>query len=400
MAAAPPPGTDLCQAASGSPPDTLTQSNFVDPPSLSTTNIAVSSVLLFFTYLFVVGRFYTNKYKLKWSDYFTLIGLIFHSANAGVIFSMTRYNRHQWDIPVCWYNAAYLQRLFTQILTFGMTQLFAKAAILLLYLEIFSVKQAMRVAIYAGLAFTTCLYLTFIPMAAYFNAPRAGQPWMSILAGNNSVYLLPWGVSIGIGSVLIDLYIFVLPLPVVSRLTLSKSKRLQLLAVFGIAFLGVIASIVGLVYRIRLLRGSDDSTWNEASVQISNTAENSVTLIVGSAPAFASFFKTHIAESAIWTSFGSMFRTKSDKSGKSGSSFSRPSKAIASPRNQSSSQLKMDLELRDARLFSSTATAQYDRLDDTPDGRVAVDPGKAGVAKTVTVMQFRKERDGSTDQLV
>ncbi|KAI0843807.1 hypothetical protein F5Y00DRAFT_250189 [Daldinia vernicosa] len=143
-----PPGIDLCSIPMSPLPDGQTEPNFVNPSSLQKTTIAVFIVLLMLTYTFVLARTWANRQKLQLSDYFTLAALLLHSSNIGIIISLSKYNRHQWDIPLCWYyRPDYLKKLYTQQITFGMTLVFSKAAILLLYLQIFGVKSYMRVAV-------------------------------------------------------------------------------------------------------------------------------------------------------------------------------------------------------------------------------------------------------------
>lgn len=106
---------------------------------------------------------------------------------------MGRYNHHQWDIPACWFGATYLKLLYAQVMTFGMTLLFSRAAILLLYLEIFGVEIGFRVAVYIGLTFNALLCLIFCPMASYYNAPHAGKSWESLFDGHGEESLMPMG---------------------------------------------------------------------------------------------------------------------------------------------------------------------------------------------------------------
>lgn len=351
-----PPGVDLCSVPAAALPEGQTVPNFDDPVSLQTTSIGVSSVLLAFTYLFAAARIWGNKGKLRWSDYLSIIGVIMHTGNVGVILSLGRYNRHQWDIPACWFDATYLKKLYAQVITFGMALLFSKAAILVLYLEIFGIKTGFRIAVYIGLIFNTLMCLTFIPMGSYFNAPHAGLSWESTFSNNPEDNLMPWGIFIGAGSVLLDIYLLLLPLHIIASLNLPVSKRLQLTAVFGTALMGVAASIVAMVYRVKLLQGNNDSTWNEASVAIANVAEDSIALIVGSAPAFSKFLRQHVAESRLWRSILSTVWSRN------GGSKGMQSDMEPVPR-QPFKQIKpepvfgqVDVERADSHLFNSTST--------------------------------------------
>ncbi|KAK8066625.1 hypothetical protein PG997_013372 [Apiospora hydei] len=398
-----PPGIDLCAVPATTPPDSQTASNLTDPVSLSITTLVISSILLALSCITVVIRTWTNRHRLRWSDHVAVVALFFHAANVGIIMSLHRYNRHQWDLPVCWFDASYLKRLYAQVLTFGTTLLLSKAAILLLYLDIFGIKRDVRIAVCVGLAANTMIFIPFIPMASYYNAPHAGQPWESITDPNRAQPLLPWAVATGIASVILDVYIFVLPLPVIRQLSMSASKRFQLMAVFGMALMGVVAGIVAMAYRIELLIGASDSTWYQASVAISNVAENSVALIVGSGPALANYFKAHIAKTEAWVSIRSVFRsTQSGRQSSEGSSKThrgRPLWTFGSPRADPGAQPKNGWELTDPRPANSVATALYDRSqDDARDDRGG-EHGYNGVVKTVTVSQLRRGRD-STDRLV
>lgn len=135
----------------------------------------------------------------------------------------------------------YLKGIYAHPLLFGMALLFSKAAIFLLYLEIFGTNRTTRRFIYAGLAATVLLYITFIPMTALYIAPRAGASWSSLFAQiadlSKALPILRWSLAIGAGSTLLDFYIFILPMPIVHRLHITRAKRLKLVAIFGTALL-------------------------------------------------------------------------------------------------------------------------------------------------------------------
>ena len=147
------------------------------------------------------------------------------------------YNRHQWNVPVCWFNARYLQLLYAEVVVFGMTLLLSKSAIFLLYRELFWMESYMRISVTVGLTVTILLYATAIPIASYFLAPHVGHSWESMLTAPSNNTVTHWGLAIGSGSIVLDTFIFILPLPVLFKMKLSLVKRLQLLAVFGTGFM-------------------------------------------------------------------------------------------------------------------------------------------------------------------
>lgn len=93
----------------------------------------------------------------------------------------------------------------------------------------------MRIAIRFGIGFAGLLYFTSIPLAAIMSAPHVGETWASVLLSGRPQKELIWGVVQAALSILLDLFIFILPIPVILRLNLSTRKKIQILAVFTTA---------------------------------------------------------------------------------------------------------------------------------------------------------------------
>ena len=128
-----------------------------------------------------------------------------------------------------------MQVLFAQEIVSNMVLFFSKASILVLLYQIFSIEEYMRVAITIGLVVNALLYWTTIPIAAYFNAPSPGGDWDDVLFNGRPQRSLWWGITQASLSILLDLYIFILPLPVIFKMNLTLKKRAQVLAVFFMA---------------------------------------------------------------------------------------------------------------------------------------------------------------------
>jgi hypothetical protein len=160
-----------------------------------------------------------------------------------------------WDTPICWFDTRYMkvltalphstcdsnspsiQLFFVEGLFLGPTQFFPKAAIMLLYLQLFSVHKAMRTAVYIGLLAILLTYLPWIPLAIYFSTPRQGQTWEDLIILRPQEKVSYYGVVQGALSVLIDIYIFILPLPILARLDMAFAKKVQIVIVFSTAFM-------------------------------------------------------------------------------------------------------------------------------------------------------------------
>jgi hypothetical protein len=113
---------------------------------------------------------------------------------------------------------------------------FAKISIFLLYLQLFTVNKTNRQLIYAGMLFTFFLYWTNVAIEPYFCAPHLGQSW-NFSVGMRCTRLIPWGMVQGVLAVVLDLYIFILPIPIILNLRLPKRKKLSVLFVFMTAAL-------------------------------------------------------------------------------------------------------------------------------------------------------------------
>lgn len=119
-----------------------------------------------------------------------------------------------------------------------MGQLFAKASILLLFSQLFTIHLPMRVAIWVGLTFDILIYFPGFAVQTYYQTPHVGETWLDTLDGRNIVPLAWWQAQSAL-IVVLDIYIFILPLLTLMRLQLPTRKRVSLLAVFSVALLCV-----------------------------------------------------------------------------------------------------------------------------------------------------------------
>ncbi|KAL4943636.1 hypothetical protein BDV06DRAFT_234517 [Aspergillus oleicola] len=291
-----PPGTDLCAIPASQPPAGQAP-NFVNPDSLENATIAVTTILITGATAFIVARIFTNFRTLNLADYFVVISLILSGGYNGTVLAILEYTRHQWDIPACWFNARYMKILYAQGMFLSPTIFFGKSSILLLYRQIFTLEKPMRYAIRFGLVFTFAMYWPHVALESYYCAPHVGQSWNDLLTNGMPERLIYWGIVQGTLAVILDLYIFILPLPRLWKIQRPVWKRLQIMAVFSTALMGVVASVMALVYRIRL-RTTSDTTYTQSQLFICVNVENNIAIIVSSMPAVAKFVRSNVLESA------------------------------------------------------------------------------------------------------
>lgn len=101
----------------------------------------------------------------------------------------------------------------------------------------------MRVVIWIGLVFDFLLYASGLAVATYYETPRAGESWTAVLDGRTLIPLRWWQAQSAL-SVVLDFYIFIIPLPVVAKLKMPIQRRIPLVAVFSLALMLVPASSI------------------------------------------------------------------------------------------------------------------------------------------------------------
>lgn len=136
--------------------------------------------------------------------------------------------------------------LYAQGMLLGPTIFFSKEAIFLLYFEVFQVKNQMRLAIIFGMVFTGFVYWTGVIIESIYCAPRVGEGWDPLAGAPVSIRCqktIYWGIVQGACAILIDLLIFVLPIPIVMKLQLPTRRKVQILCVFMTALMYIVDCI-------------------------------------------------------------------------------------------------------------------------------------------------------------
>ncbi|KAJ2987815.1 hypothetical protein NUW58_g4304 [Xylaria curta] len=224
-----PPPPDLCMVGAGVPP-VGTISNFENPETLVPVLFSVPVLLAIISVIFTKGTDLKNRLD------FAAIALVLSLAHICLLFTQARYARHQWDVRACWYSGTYIKTLFSLEILSTFVLFFSKASILLLFHQLFEIKRPTRIAILYGIIFTALLYIFVnITLSAIFTAPHAGETWAGILMYKDPRKQLIWGIVQSVLGTGLDLFIFLLPIPIILKLHLSTNGKIQLLAVFAIA---------------------------------------------------------------------------------------------------------------------------------------------------------------------
>ena len=144
--------------------------------------------------------------------------------------------------------------------------------------------------IWAGIIFCGLIYLPHIVLVIVFNAPHGGATWADLATNGMPQKLAFYAPIHGIGSIVIDIYIFVIPLLMFRNLQVSSRKRIQLFAIFLTGLLcvpplislsahhrplrlmtccsGIISSAISCYWRMMITFHSNDYTWQESELFI------------------------------------------------------------------------------------------------------------------------------------
>jgi hypothetical protein len=225
---------DLAHTPAAMPPEGQI-TNFVDPPSQQTTMIAVSTVMIFLTVLFVSIRLYTSLRINQLpgiEDWLCVLAVIFSFGYIGVILSLSHVARHMWDVPIIWFTENYWKIRFAGNTLQALAYFTSRLPILLLYLRLFGRKKGFRAAVYIAIAAAFAVYITSIPLLSYFCTPPPGGDWGSLDVFAKCINLLAWAMVQGSCDIALNLYILLLPLTAIMGLQMPAKKKLGVLAIF------------------------------------------------------------------------------------------------------------------------------------------------------------------------
>jgi len=119
-----------------------------------------------------------------------------------------------------------------------------KICMLTLYRRLFGhipyVNWSLVAAAILGLA-----VLVMTPLDAVACSPPRGAPWGT--PNPNCPKTYKYGIAQGTANLLIDIFIFVLPIPIVYNLNMPKKKRLGVLVIFMFGILYVISRLLEVI---------------------------------------------------------------------------------------------------------------------------------------------------------
>ena len=122
--------------------------------------------------------------------------------------------------------------VITQIMT-NAASFFAKSSVFFLYIKAFGPKKWLPILSYGGIFICFATYFGIMIEASYFCTKHPGSTWYgSLMSDRCLTHTKMQNYVLGIFGVVSDVYIFLLPVPAICKLRLSKSKRAGVLTIF------------------------------------------------------------------------------------------------------------------------------------------------------------------------
>lgn len=131
--------------------------------------------------------------------------------------------------------------MFLQVLAIDPIGGLIRSSFFLMYLHLFRPLKWLRWACYTGMVITWAFHIGRTIGSIYVMVPNPGQSWQASLTNPRRLKTAERGIPYSVGGLLLDVYILILPMIVLSKLKVSKTRRLELIAIFATGALCVSA---------------------------------------------------------------------------------------------------------------------------------------------------------------
>ncbi|KAG6356840.1 hypothetical protein INS49_014714 [Diaporthe citri] len=182
---------------------------------------------------------------------------------------------------------------------------FVKISVLILYWQVFYVLKWMRIACITGM---TCIIAFQFSLSVAFSAmcaPSTGSSHIDFLTAfmsDTCMHTRALVVLQGVGSVVTDMFLVIIPLPAVLGLQMPLKRKIAVASMFLVGLSACAASIIGLIYRVRFYTVSKDNSRHAIAIWATSMAEEAAAVMICCAPTTATFFKLAKAPVRSWLS--------------------------------------------------------------------------------------------------
>ncbi|KAI3328370.1 hypothetical protein F4824DRAFT_493210 [Ustulina deusta] len=210
------------------------------------------------------------------------------------------FGRHAWNVLLGGFTKSQLVlALLVEILA-PQALCFVKVSVLILYLRIFSVIRWIRITSIIAIILVVGFHLSVSICFAVMCSPSTGDSQLDFLAAFISESCNKTRVLVviqGVGPVISDLFLLILPLPAVWKLNMPIKRKLAVSSIFLVGISALISSILSLYYRTLYYAAGEDNirlVSIRANMLSLSMAEEAAGVIVCCMPATAALFRKAI----------------------------------------------------------------------------------------------------------
>ncbi|KAI0902737.1 hypothetical protein F4823DRAFT_406970 [Ustulina deusta] len=216
------------------------------------------------------------------------------------------FGRHAWNVLLGGFTKSQLVlALLVEILA-PQALCFVKVSVLILYLRIFSVIRWIRITSIIAIILVVGFHLSVSICFAVMCSPSTGDSQLDFLAAFISESCNKTRVLVviqGVGSVVSDLFLLILPLPAVWKLNMPIKRKLAVSSMFLVGISALISSILSLYYRTLYYAAGEDNIRLVVPLWATAMAEEAAGVIVCCMPATAALFRKVKMPRPSWMSF-------------------------------------------------------------------------------------------------
>ncbi|KAL4947640.1 hypothetical protein BDW69DRAFT_190005 [Aspergillus filifer] len=256
--------------------------------SMQKWNYATQSLCIIFMTVFFGLRVYTRaSLQRNWEpeDWCCLSAWCLGLAYSAIALAMSRYGGGvHWDDVPEEYHIPFQKLTYVTMVMYGPTAYLTKLTLLWIMTRVFSPFRKWVIFIYVFLVLMLLYYIPAViikiricmPISKFWNEEQSGS-----CLDRNAIILADAVVS-----VISDLIVLIMPLPLTMRLQMSKKKKLRVIGILGAGGLACAASIVRLIL-IQLTGKSRDATIAFMRVNMFGNAEIAIGVICACLPALS-----------------------------------------------------------------------------------------------------------------
>ncbi|KAI1377812.1 hypothetical protein F4677DRAFT_413630 [Hypoxylon crocopeplum] len=236
----------------------------------------------------IVARRVTHQ-KISYDDWLIIVAVALCVVQLALLIEAIHYGlgKHIQVVPSP-SIAPYLLYTFLSELYYAIDVTLIKLSVLTLYLRLFNIDQRFKKSCYAMMGFVLAWGIAVLFTTIFQCAPVTAA-WDKTIPGLKCFNLADFVIGSNVPNILADTMIIILPMPLLWSLKLSLVRKLGLIALFLVAAVTTVISILRCVYNAKI--DPMDATWNFVTVAILSTVEVNVGVCCACMPVMYPLFR-------------------------------------------------------------------------------------------------------------